>query len=61
VIVRDVVIGAKEAEPLTIRVALKPFSDVLAQEADEAVHQERIPLHIRVSIPVDQREERIGG
>ena len=49
------------AEPLTIRVALKPFGDVLAQEADEAVHQEWIPLHLRVSIPVNQREKRIGG
>lgn len=51
----------KGAEPLTIRVALKPFGDILAQEADEAVHQERIPLHVGVPIPVNQREKRVGG
>ena len=51
----------KGVKPLTIRVALKPFGDVFAQEADEAVHQERIPPHLRVSIPVNQRQKRVGG
>jgi hypothetical protein len=37
------------------------FGDVLTQDADETVHQEWIPLDLRVAIPVDQREKRVGG
>jgi hypothetical protein len=32
-----------------------PLGDVLTQDADEAVHQEWIPLDLRVAIPVYQR------
>jgi hypothetical protein len=45
----------------TFRVEVMSFHDVLTEVADEAVHQERIPLDIRVAIPIDQGEERVGG
>ena len=46
---------------LTVGVDVPAVVDVLAEVADDAVEEERIAARARVAVPVDEREERVGG
>ena len=45
----------------TFCIKIMPLYDVLAQVADEAIHEKRIALDFGVAVPIDQREKRVRG
>ena len=48
-----------QARDATLGIMVAPLRDVLAEVADEPVHQERVALDRRVSVPVREREELV--